>query len=466
MVAKGLQGSSKHHQRSKSAPGISIKDIEEEELLIDDSPTSYTNKQLYKEKQASDTISALPSTIEDFEKLGTFSIYSNDKELKKVHNRWVQEGWPVQLLQSDPVGARVLQDNALFSSAKFHNHKWEWDPNDGLIILFENKMTPWSTIRPQIRLANSVGWLVFDGYIYGPNGLCRGHLWKWEQLSPSFIWATGHECYLDIISCSWEHSGLQGFGMLGGPHGHVYLELGDGDGNVYSVGQYPDPMRENRALRYVYGTCKAVLMSPDPYTTASGEKVIHRYTLGRGEQGKNNVNKILEIIQSWNKSGSLLHNAVSNNCCDFVVSIEKYVQREMKECMICDLSFESNFPPGRTRVDLDHNPSSPMGLPIQSIRYKRKNLLSRTGSYLYHRWIILLVDLLLNLFFWIPVLSKILGRGVGVEDVTSQQEKNRRKKNLGALTLRWKAPNWPRKLRVQQQFSPRLGKFSVTLTCS
>src|SRR5690242_5160789 len=54
---------------------------------------------------------------------------------------------------------------------------------------------------------------------------------------------------------------------------------------------------------YIY-LVRACLMSPDPYMPSRGEKTIHRYFLGNGKEGRDNIaklNRYLEAIQDWRK---------------------------------------------------------------------------------------------------------------------------------------------------------------------
>jgi hypothetical protein len=83
-------------------------------------------------------------------------------------------------------------------------------------------------------------------------------------------------------------------------------------GRFYSVGQYMDPRSRIDAKKAPAALIRACLMSPDPYMPSRGEKTVHRYNLGTGEKGRENIaalKKYIEGIQNWSKdpeTGTLL----------------------------------------------------------------------------------------------------------------------------------------------------------------
>jgi hypothetical protein len=236
-------------------------------------------------------------------------------------------------------------------------------------------------------------------------------------------------------------------------HGHCWVEFCDDEGKMTSVGQWPDPYRGDDRLRlnWTFGSCKPVLISPDPYATYRGEKVVHRYCVGTGEQGRRNIERIKERIMHRNDENKLLtHNSITNNCADFAMCIEKFVRNEIKEAYLLDLDLESNFPPTRKKLKISRKEK-----PITN-----KDMALIFMRFIYHIGIIFWINTLLNVLYFVPVLGKKLGKGVGVKVKLGEKEQE-----VGKLkSLHWKSPSWPRKVRVQQQFSPRLAKHSMSFS--
>lgn len=54
-------------------------------------------------------------------------------------------------------------------------------------------------------------------------------------------------------------------------------------------------------------------MSPDPYLSDFGEKTVHRYSLGSGKQGKENIAKLIALVNSIQQVGTV-HSACQQNC--------------------------------------------------------------------------------------------------------------------------------------------------------
>jgi len=228
---------------------------------------------------------------------------------------WVRDGWPVNFLLREHYGAKVLYDNQVFSLIQFYGHEWQWDEEIGLSILFKRtptsktEFTPWSVIASIVPVCKTPqGWLLFDGWNYTQDGLIPLHLWQWKKIQPSYIVPPNSPrpsfCYFDIISFCWEHEGMQGFGIRT-PHGHLAIEFADDKGNFYSVGQYMDPRSKINTKVAPAATVRAVLMSPDPYMPSKGEKTVHRYSFGKGKEGRETLakfKKYIESIQDWKKN--------------------------------------------------------------------------------------------------------------------------------------------------------------------
>jgi hypothetical protein len=70
---------------------------------------------------------------------------------------------------------------------------------------------------------------------------------------------------------------------------------------------------------------ESVLLSPDPYFTSSGEKVITRYNLGEGETKNINFNKLMDHILNLQKK-KRIHLQIGENCTDFILDLEKFVK--------------------------------------------------------------------------------------------------------------------------------------------
>jgi len=187
-------------------------------------------------------------------------------------------------------------------------------------------------------------------------------MWQWKTLCPSYVFPNDNKpdvCYVDIICFNWEHDGWPGFGFIGGPHGHTSIEFGDDVGNFYSIGIYMDPRSVIDTKKAPAATVRACLMSPDPYLPCKGEKIIHRYYLGKGIEGRENIAKLksyIEGIQSWKKNEETgivytcprKYQPFIYNCGDFQEEIEKFAQQIGGQ--LIELDDKSVFVPGRKRV--------------------------------------------------------------------------------------------------------------------
>jgi hypothetical protein len=226
--------------------------------------------------------------------------------LESLKARFAREGWPIELFE-DQHSVKILYDNQVFQNVKFHNHRFKYENNE-LFILYgvkghEHKFTAWREILRQLLVhENAQGYFYFDNATYTAEGLTLGqHLWLWERMIPMYRFDSNHApdyCYVDIVSCNWEHEGIQGFGVGGVPHGHTTVELADDCGNLYSVGQYMSPYTRIDTTKTPAATVRACLIQPDLYFPAYGEKTFHRYNLGRGEEGRARLRRILDRIES------------------------------------------------------------------------------------------------------------------------------------------------------------------------
>jgi len=329
---------------------------------------------------------------------------------------WAKEGWPVQFLMRDHFGAKVLYDNQVFYMIKFYDHKWKWDEKDGLSLLFKPNKDQKADFVPYRKIAQltpiqetAQGWLLWDGWIYGPDGIIPQHLWQWEKLEPIYRFPENHRpeyCFLDLAVTNWEHDGLPGFGPEA-PHGHTSMEFGDEDGNFYSVGLYMDPRSPINMKVTPAAILKSCLMAPDPYLPSKGEKTLHRYNLGSGKEGKENFKKVIQMIEEFqgyrkDRNGhvttcrSWKYHAFRNNCADYLLDMEKYVSEELGAKLV-KLDDTSILAPTRKRVER-----------------KRESDFQAAWHNVKHRFILFMVDTLLFILMTLPwIKTKV---GVGQED--------------------------------------------------
>jgi len=325
------------------------------------------------------------------------------------------------------------------------------------------------------------GWLLFDGWNYIQQGLVAVHLWQWKELVPSYRFPADmrpDHCYVDIVAYCWEHEGMQGFGF-GTPHGHLAIEFGDEQGNFYSVGMYMDPRSKINTKLAPAATVRAVLMSPDPYMPSHGEKTLHRYFLGRGDEGLENCRKLkehIEGIQDWRRDeatgrvytcGEKRYHTFDNNCGVFCSEIEEFTLKTLGGTLMA-LDQTTVVVPLRTRMEQE----------------APKSWLSSTMTAAYNQGLLLCVDSLIYLAVSLPWVSEKIGVGkvddgdqpqeaeeaqpVAVNEATVVQTQRSfdKLKSLAGQVKKPKRVLFPRRIRVDQLYSPRLKSYSARFRTS
>jgi len=404
----------------------------------------------------------------------------NSNEFKEMLTKFIKEEWPVSFLLRDHYGAKVLYDNQVFQLIKFYGHKWIWDDKNGLSILFKKsptskiEFTNWNEISNIISIQKTPqGWLLFDGWNYTQNGLIGIHLWQWKKLPVSYIFPIENRpnyCYVDIIAFCWEHSGMQGFGFGGNPHGHVAIEFGDDLGNFYSVGQYMDPRSKINTKIQPAATVKACLMSPDPYMPSKGEKTLHRYFIGKGIEGRKNIKKLkkyIENIQGWKKdleTGIITtcpnrkYHTFSNNCGNFVKEIENFTKYELNGKLIKfnnlnnnnnNLNNNNNNQNNNNNNNLNNNNNNQNNNNNNNNQNNnnlifneifpplRKKILKKNSNYflnifikIYNYFLLFFLYLLIFIIILIPGLSNKLGVGIEDENIKKEIQLLKKQKNI------------------------------------
>ncbi|PRP89010.1 hypothetical protein PROFUN_02288 [Planoprotostelium fungivorum] len=365
------------------------------------------------------------------------------------------------------------------------------------------------------------GWLLFDGWNYIQEGLIPVHLWQWKELVPSYRFPADmrpDHCYIDIVAYCWEHEGMQGFGF-GTPHGHLAIEFGDELGNFYSVGMYMDPRSRINTKMAPAATVRAVLMSPDPYMPSHGEKTLHRvvsvnlsvfasikplwlngtalgyeprdsgfdpqrYLLGRGEEGMKNAQRLkkhIEEIQDWQRDevtgrvftcGRKRYHTFDSNCGVFCNEIEEFTIKELGGKLMA-LDDSTAVVPMRTLVGDTKQDQS---------------WLSETYTNLYNRGLLMFVDAAIYLAVSLPWISNKIGVGKvddGQEEPVETTEKDPNSqvqvnsntivtaqrtfdtlKNFAGKVKKPPRVLFPRRIRVDQLYSPRLKGYSARFKTS
>lgn len=211
-----------------------------------------------------------------------------------------------------------------------------------------------------------------------------------------------------------------------------------------------------------------------------GEKTIHRYNVGKGKEGRENIaklKKLLETMQGYRKDPetgivstlrSLKYHTFQFNCGDFQSQIEKFTINELGGTLH-KVDETTIFVPGRTQVKKNSKPAW-------------REFLDRIWNML----ILFIMDYLIFVMTSAPwVSSKI---GVGQEDdfsdrtedelmfpLSKQPPKSRGSiRELGLIkflllncsalyqSLTPKPVAFPRRHRVEQLYSPRLKDHTVT----
>jgi len=397
-------------------------------------------------------------------------------EFRYMLAKFVKEGWPVQFLLRDHYGAKVFFDNQVFQLIEFYGHHYKWDEDQGLILMVKRlngiEWVPWSEIADELPIQRTPqGWLLFDGHIYGQEGIIETHMWQWKTLNTSYVFSgpiVPNVCYVDIVTFNWEHDGWPGFGIgIGNPHGHTSIEFGDDLGNFYSVGMYMDPRSIINTKISPAATVRACLMSPDPYMPSKGEKTVHRYYLGKGKEGQEKIEKLkkyIEGIQNWTKNEETgivktcprKYQSFVYNCGDFQEEIEKFTQEKLGGKLI-PFDDTTVLVPRRTRV-------------VKT----RSNWFYETFELVWNTLLLFLMDVIISLVIKNPWLSKKIGSEKQDDfsdfdtKTTGQSEKGFSRfavKNIKFLTrsLRPHSVKFPRKVRLGQLYSPRLKKYSAIL---
>lgn len=199
-------------------------------------------------------------------------------------------------------------------------------------------------------------------------------------------------------------------------------------------------------MNWIYGTTTAVIMSPEPYTIFHGEKVVHRYYLGTGEEGRENVNKVVKMIEDRNnRRNDHLYNSFYNNCTNLAIDIENFVVRKIG-ARLMDLNSEQIFPPFRTKLTREKKEETSSLSPILLL------------IYLYQLFVILFHKVTMNILFFVPIFSAMLGRGIGVKAREAEEIRGQLR------ALQWKAGTFPKNLRVRQLYTLPYRKHSVSFS--
>jgi hypothetical protein len=359
-----------------------------------------------------------------FELLPESRVYQFPRAEHNFHmGLWVERGWPVQFLLRDHYGAKVLYDNQVFPLMEFYGHEWTWSEEEGLKIPVrlegeaKAKMRPWSAVVEIIQIQKTAqGWLLFDGWNYLQDGLVPVHLWQWRELTPSYTYpadARPGYCYLDIVSFSWEHEGMQGFGLQT-PHGHTAIEFGDDEGNMYSVGAYMDPRSQIDTKSKVAATLRAAFMCPDPYMPSKGEKTVHRIDIGSGSTGRANFARLkehFEELQGWRRDpktglvstcSTFKYNTFNKNCGNFVQDAEEFALKQLHGQLV-KIGEDTPLPPGRTML-----PKSVHGVWWRDM-----------AEAMWNTTLLLAVDILILFVISTPWLSNKIG--VGLDDTEEDE---------------------------------------------
>jgi hypothetical protein len=363
--------------------------------------------------------------------------------LNKKIAHYKKQDWPWQLLERDFDNAQAFHDNGFWSSMKAFEHEWKWDKDDLYLPVKEigdkkPTLKPWKHVGPKINRVKAMTWEIISNFVYTEEGLVERSSWEWKSLEPVYTLPYKIDySYVDIVSSCWEFEGLMGFGFgIGNHHGHANIEFCDGStGKVYTVGQYPNPVYEK--FGQIFKTIHGILLSPDPYSTIAGEKVVHRYYLGPANGvGKDNIAKLISRIESFQKTG-VIHNPSSQNCTDFAIDFDVFVQT-LPEVKLVDMEKEKALLPFRRLVT--------------------KHVLT-VGEFIQIYIVGFLINLLMTIMFLTPWLGATLGRGSGAS-VDKLDQPNGEIAQLD-YSLRWSGTTWTRNLRVKQLWDAEISKKSA-----
>eukprot|EP01117_Protostelium_nocturnum_P015376 TRINITY_DN5958_c0_g1_i2.p1 TRINITY_DN5958_c0_g1~~TRINITY_DN5958_c0_g1_i2.p1 ORF type:complete len:380 (+),score=94.14 TRINITY_DN5958_c0_g1_i2:200-1339(+) len=323
------------------------------------------------------------------------------------------------------------------------------------------------------------GWLLFDGWNYVQEGLVPVHLWQWKELLPAYRFPEDQRpdhCYVDFVAYCWEHEGMQGFGF-GTPHGHLALEFGDDLGNFYCVGMYMDPRSKINTKVAPGAIVRACLMSPDPYMPSHGEKTLHRYFLGKGEEGRENVRRLkehIESIQDWKidevtkrvaTCNKRTYHMFDSNCGVFCDDIEKFTVKELGARLMA-LDDTVVVVPLRSRVQKEAEPAG---------------WIEKTYTRIWNIGLLFVVDLIIYFAMNMPWLSSKIGVGrvdhgdAPIPEETLASVQNGKKdpllkvpmlKHLTKMVKKPRRVLFPRRIRLDQLYSSRLRDYTAKFTTS
>jgi hypothetical protein len=152
---------------------------------------------------------------------GRLSLSTGDapspKYIENMTKRWRADGYPVALIELDPLSARLIEENSLFPAFKFFELKWEWSDSRGLSVPVKTNSGTvyryWNDIRDKINYLNNNGWLMFENIFVDEQGIAgiesNDHAWEWKELKSFYSYKNKLDyCYLDVISGSYEHLGI------------------------------------------------------------------------------------------------------------------------------------------------------------------------------------------------------------------------------------------------------------------
>lgn len=89
-----------------------------------------------------------------------------DDVLAGTVSYWKEQGWPVEVIEKDHYrcsslfvtfshvqhSAKILQDNAVFTSIKYFGHEWKYDAQEGLLVLAKKSPSAGVCLKVCVRL--------------------------------------------------------------------------------------------------------------------------------------------------------------------------------------------------------------------------------------------------------------------------------------------------------------------------